>query len=97
MPHPPTIGREEEEGGARLLHPANLIDLLLNLQTLQVVKLWLMALKRAVDIVVTFEDGGRGDGGLWCTLHSGGRGRVTVVKILQVTFLSLTLIFVPSL
>jgi len=51
----PTIGGEEEERRARLLHPADLVDFLFNFQTLQVVKLGFVALKCAIDIVVTSE------------------------------------------
>ncbi len=42
-----------------MLDPADLVDLFLNLQTLEVVKLRLMTLKRAVHIVVTSEHRGR--------------------------------------
>lgn len=48
-----TIGGEEEVCGVLLRQPSDLIDLLLDLQTLKVVKLWLMALKGAVDIVLS--------------------------------------------
>lgn len=48
-----TIGREEEMCGILLRQPSNLIDLLLNLQTLKVVKLRLVALECAVDIVLS--------------------------------------------
>lgn len=36
-----------------LRKPSYLVDLLLNLQTLQVVKLWLVALEGAVDIILS--------------------------------------------
>lgn len=43
------------------LEPSDLVDLLLNLQTLQVVELRLMALERAVHIVLSsFRDGSLG-------------------------------------
>lgn len=48
-----TIGREEELSSILLRQPSDLIDLLLDLQTLKVVKLRLMALKGAVDIVLS--------------------------------------------
>lgn len=48
-----TIGGEEEVCGILLRQPSDLIDLLLNLQTLKVVKLRLMALECAVDIVLS--------------------------------------------
>lgn len=48
-----TIGGEEEVCGVLLRQPSDLIDLLLDLQTLKVVKLGLMALKGAVDIVLS--------------------------------------------
>ena len=51
----PTIGCEEEEGRAGLLDPADLVDFLFDFQALQVVKLGFVALKCAVDIVVTSE------------------------------------------
>ena len=51
-----TVGREEEEGGAGLSNPADLVDLLLDLQALQVVELRLVALEGAVDVVVASED-----------------------------------------
>ena len=51
----PTVGGEQEEGGAGGLDPGDLVDLLLNLQTLEVVKLGLVALEGAVDVVVTAE------------------------------------------
>ena len=40
-------------GGVLLRQPSDLVDLLLDLQTLQVVKLRLVALERAVDIVLS--------------------------------------------
>lgn len=48
-----TIGGEEEVCRVLLGQPSDLIDLLLNLQTLKVVELGLMALKSAVDIVLS--------------------------------------------
>lgn len=48
-----TIGGEEEVCGILLRQPSDLIDLLLDLQTLKVVELGLMALKCAVDIVLS--------------------------------------------
>lgn len=48
-----TIGGEEEVCGILLRQPSDLIDLLLNLQTLKVVKLRLVALECAVDIVLS--------------------------------------------
>lgn len=48
-----TIGGKEEVCGVLLWQPSDLIDLLLNLQTLKVVKLRLVALKCAVDIVLS--------------------------------------------
>ena len=48
-----TICSEEEERRAGGFDPGNLVDLLLYLQTLEVVKLRLVALERAVDVVVT--------------------------------------------
>jgi len=49
----PTIGGEEEVCGVLLRQPSDLIDLLLDLQTLKVVELGLMALKGAVHIVLS--------------------------------------------
>ena len=48
-----TIGGEEEVCGVLLRQPSDLIDLLLDLQTLKVVELGLMALKGAVDIILS--------------------------------------------
>lgn len=48
-----TVGGEEEVGSVLLRQPSNLIDLLLDLQTLKVVKLGFMALESAVDIVLS--------------------------------------------
>lgn len=48
-----TVGGKEEVRGVLLWQPSDLIDLLLNLQTLKVVKLRLVALKCAVDIVLS--------------------------------------------
>lgn len=47
-----TIGGEEEVRRVLLWQPSDLVDFLFNLQTLQVVKVRLMALERAVDIVL---------------------------------------------
>lgn len=52
-----TIGGEEEVRGILLRQPSDLIDLLLNLQTLKVVKLRLVALECAVDIVLSLGEG----------------------------------------
>lgn len=51
MPH--TIGGEQEIRRVLLRQPSYLIDLLLNLQALQVIELWLVALEGAVDIVLS--------------------------------------------
>lgn len=48
-----TVGGEEKVGSVLLRQPSNLIDLLLNLQTLKVVKFRLMALKGAVHVVLS--------------------------------------------
>lgn len=48
-----TIGGEEEVSGVLLRQPSDLIDLLLDLQTLKVVELGLMALEGAVDVVLS--------------------------------------------
>lgn len=50
---PLTIGGEEEVCSVLLRQPSDLIDLLLDLQTLKVVKFGFMALKGAVDIVLS--------------------------------------------
>ena len=55
-----TIGGEKEVRSVLLRQPPDLIDLLLNLQTLKVVELRLMALKGAVHIVLSL--------GKWLTL-----------------------------
>lgn len=47
-----TVGGEEEVRGVLLRQPADLVDLLLDLQTLKVVELGLVALEGAVDIVL---------------------------------------------
>lgn len=47
-----TVGGEQEVGGVLLRKPFDLVDLLLDLQALQVVKLWLVALECAVNIVL---------------------------------------------
>lgn len=47
-----TIGGEEEMCRILLWQPSDLVDFLFNLQTLQVVKVWLVALERTVDIVL---------------------------------------------
>ena len=49
----PTVCGEEEVCGILLRQPSDLIDLLFNLQTLKVVKLRLVALECAVDIVLS--------------------------------------------
>lgn len=46
-----TVGGEEKIRGVLLRQPADLIDLLLDLQAFQVIKLGLVALKGAVNIV----------------------------------------------
>lgn len=51
-----TIGGEEKVCGVLLRQPSDLIDLLLDLQTLKVVKLGLMALEGAVDIVLSLRE-----------------------------------------
>lgn len=48
-----TIGGEEEVGGVLLRQPSDLIDLLLDLQTLKVVEFGFMALKCAIHIVLS--------------------------------------------
>lgn len=48
-----TIGGEEEVRSVLLRQPSDLIDLLLNLQTLKVVELGFMALKGAVHVVLS--------------------------------------------
>lgn len=65
-----TIGGEEEVCGVLLRQPSDLIDLLLDLQTLKVVELGLMALKCAVDIVLSLGEWlglalWRGREGMW--------------------------------
>lgn len=52
-----TIGGQEELCSVLLRQPSDLIDLLLNLQTLKVVEFGLMALKGAVDIVLSLGEG----------------------------------------
>lgn len=47
-----TIGGEEEMCCILLWQPSDLVDFFFNFQTLQVVKVRLVALKRAVDIVL---------------------------------------------
>ena len=74
---PHTIGSQQEEGGARLLDPADLVDFFLNLQTLEVVELWLVALEGAIDIVVTSEDRRRRNRRFGCTLK-GGEGNIYI-------------------
>lgn len=51
-----TVGGEEEVCGVLLRQPSDLIDLLLDLQTLKVVELGLMALKGAVDIILSLRE-----------------------------------------
>lgn len=48
----PTVGRQEKLRCVLLRQPSDLVDLLLNLKALQVVKLRLMALEGAVDVVL---------------------------------------------
>lgn len=48
-----TVGGQQEIGGVLLREPSDLIDLLLDLQTLQVIELRLVALESAVHIVFT--------------------------------------------
>lgn len=52
-PRPRTVGGEQEIGCVLLREPSYLVDLLLYLQTLQVIELWLVALEGAVDIVLS--------------------------------------------
>lgn len=47
-----TVRGQQELCGVFLWQPADLVDLLLDLQTLQVVELGLVALERAVNVVV---------------------------------------------
>lgn len=47
-----TIGGEQEMCSILLWQPSDLVDLFFNLQALQVVKVWLMALECAIDIVL---------------------------------------------
>lgn len=47
-----TIGGEEEVCCILLWQPSDFVDFLFDLQTLQVVKVWLVTLERAVDIVL---------------------------------------------
>lgn len=47
-----TVCGQEKLRGVFLRQPADLVNLLLDLQTLQVVKLGLMALERAVNVVI---------------------------------------------
>lgn len=65
-----TVGGEEEVCRVLLGQPSDLIDLLLDLQTLKVVELGLMALKCAVDVVLSLGKRlglalGKGKGGSW--------------------------------
>lgn len=62
-----TVGGEEEVCGVLLRQPSDLIDFLLDLQTLKVVELGLMALEGAVDIVLSL--------GEWLTLALWGKKR----------------------
>ena len=67
-----TVSCEKEQGRsrARLLDPANLVDLLLYFQALEVVKLRLVALEGAEHVVVAPEDRWMShDTGLACTLE----------------------------
>lgn len=48
-----TVGGQQEVGCILLRKPSDFVDLLLNLQTLQVVKLWFVALECAVNIVLS--------------------------------------------
>jgi len=47
-----TVGGQQELRGILLWQPADLVDLLLDLQALQVVELGLVALEGAVDVVL---------------------------------------------
>lgn len=48
-----TVGGQQEVGCVLLREPSDFVDLLLDLQTLQVVKLWFVALECAVNIVLS--------------------------------------------
>lgn len=48
-----TVGGQQEVGCILLRKPSDFVDLLLDLQTLQVVKLWFVALECAVNIVLS--------------------------------------------
>ena len=48
----PTVGGQQELRGVLLRQPADLVDLLLDLQALQVVELGLVALEGAVHVVL---------------------------------------------
>lgn len=50
---PHTVGGKQEIGCVLLREPSDLVDLLLYLQTLQVIELRLVALEGAVDIVLS--------------------------------------------
>ena len=50
-----------------MLDPADLVNFLFNLQALEIIKFWLVALEGAVDIVVASEDGRRALH--WTALH----------------------------
>lgn len=52
-----TVGGQERVGGVLLREPLDLVDLLLYLQALEIVKLWLMALESAVDVVLALAVG----------------------------------------
>ena len=53
---PPTVGRQQELRGVLLGQPADLVDLLLDLQALQVVELRLVALEGAVHVVLALRE-----------------------------------------
>ena len=61
-----TVGGEEEVCSVLLGQPSDLVDLLLDLQALQVVELWLVALEGAVHVVLPPPLG------LALALHRGG-------------------------
>ena len=47
-----TICRQQEMGRVRTVQPANLVNLLFNFQTFEIIKLWFVALEGAINIVL---------------------------------------------
>lgn len=68
-----TVCRQKELCGILLRKPSNLVDLFLNLKAFQVIKLWLVALEGAVNVVLAST--------LWLTLTLNNDKQIRVLSV----------------